>query len=228
MTLAARAEAVGRGRPELVDLSHPVWPGMPLWPGTPGPEFRDLAAIPSDGYAERQMVMSTHTGTHIDAPAHLLADGLSIDRIDIGRFFGPAVLVDVRSASPPSRGIGLDQLRSHAPRLADTDFLLLRTGWERFWGLPEYDEGFPVLDDEAACWLAGLGLKGVGLDCPSFDPADSHSYPVHRSLLSAGVLLIENMANLGALPVVAGFSLALFPLACRGADAAPVRAVALL
>ena len=210
----------------VIDLTHPIFPDMPVWPGTPSPECLPIASIPEDGFAEHSIRLSSHTGTHIDAPAHMIEGGASLDRLDPDRFFGSAVVVDAFAARDGII-IGRKLLEPFSEAIAAADFVLLHTGWARLWGQPAYDSGYPVLDDEAAGWLCGMVLKGVGIDAPSFDASGSNDYSVHRRLLRSGVLLVENLTNLHRLPS-SGCALAVFPLPVRGADACPVRAVALL
>ncbi|NTU52557.1 MAG: cyclase family protein [Chlorobiaceae bacterium] len=209
----------------LIDLSHPVDPGMPVWPGTPQPSFADISTIRRDGFAERQLCFSSHTGTHIDAASHIIEGGASLDRTSLDRFFGKGALVDLRDVGCPV--IDADLLQQSASLSDETEFLLLHTGWSRFWGSDAYNSGFPVLSAEAARWLAASGLKGIGIDAPSFDEAASHHYPVHRIVLEAGIILIENLTALHLLDHC-GFFLSVFPLSITGAEACPVRAVAIL
>jgi kynurenine formamidase len=210
---------------EVVDLSHSIGPAMPVWPGTPGPEFLKLSSVADDGYAEQSIRMSSHTGTHLDAPAHIIDGGASLDSFDPGSFFGRGACVGVPVAADGV--ISRELLAPLAESLGTIDFLLLHTGWSRFWGGPAYDRGYPVLDSGAADLLCSLTLKGIGIDAPSFDLPESRDYPVHLRLLSAGVLLVENMTDLHLLPSY-GFLLSVFPLRITGAEACPVRAVAML
>ncbi len=217
-----------RGLPgpfRIVDLSHPITPVMPVWPGTPAPELHPVATVAGDGYAENTIRLSTHTGTHLDAPSHIIEGGPSLECFEPCRFFGPGTLVDALES--PDGVIRRGTLERFVPQFEKSDFVLILTGWSRFWGQEGYDRGYPVLDEDAAGLLAGMPLKGVGLDCPSFDPPGSHDYPVHRRLLQAGILLVENMTNLDLLPA-SGFMISVLPLPLAGADASPVRAVAIL
>jgi arylformamidase len=211
----------------IVDLSHPVTASMPLWPGTPQPRFSDLHTIGRDGFAERWLQLSSHTGTHIDAPAHIIEGATTLERFDAERFFGEGLLLDLRELRHDT--ITLEALLEFRAQIGDAEFLLLHTGWSRFWGTEEYDRAYPVLSAEAAEWLAGLRLKGIGIDAPSFDTATSESYPVHRCLLGAGLVLIENLAALEQFGegCHSGFFLSILPLNITGAEACPVRAVAI-
>jgi kynurenine formamidase len=109
--------------------------------------------------------------------------------------------------------------------LADLDFVLLRTGWERHWGTPRYYRDWPWLEPALAERLAGAGLRGVGLDSPSVDPLDEGAS--HERLAAGGLINVENLANLDRLPD-GPFLFMAFPLRLQGAEASPVRAVALL
>lgn len=209
----------------VVDLSHAIEPGMPVWPGSEGPVSMPVATIARDGFAERRFHCSSHTGTHLDAPSHLFADGRSLDRYDAGSFIGKALVIDVAAES--GGVIGPDAVEPLLAELSRTEFLLLRTGWSRFWGSSAYDSGYPVLDAAAAARLADLPLRGIGIDCPSFDTPDSSGLPVHRRLLGSGLLLVENLTGLHLLPA-SGFIFSVLPLPIRDAEACPVRAVALL
>lgn len=210
----------------VVDLSQTIAPGMPVFPGTEPPRFEQGAAIASHGFAELRVSMFTHTGTHMDAPCHVLEGAPSLDQLPPERFVGPACMLDVRGLERVTRR----HLEARAQLLESCGFLLLRTGMEQHWGAPEYFGAFPCLDLEAATWLAGLGLSGVALDAISVnaisvDPLDAAGLDVHRILLGAGMVIVENCRNLARLPEQ-GFVFCAMPLPIQGADGSPVRAVA--
>ncbi|MBO4312068.1 MAG: cyclase family protein [Desulfovibrionaceae bacterium] len=205
------------------DLTHSLAPEISLYPGTPQPSFQPLASIERDGFRETSFWLTSHMGTHMDAPAHLLPEGTCLDDIPPERFCGSAFVADC-SALKPGKNLSLPLLK--AAYQEPLDFLLVHTGWDCFWGQPAYLKDYPTLEPEAAEWLAGLGLKGVGLDTISPDPLDSSTLPAHRLLLGAGTLLIENLCNLGPLCGRRLFFAAL-PLPLARADGAQVRAVAI-
>ena len=208
----------------VVDLSHPIRPDTPVYPGTAPVSLEPLTTVPEHGFAERLVTMASHTGTHMDAPAHLLPGGVTLDRVPPERFVGRACVLDLASSGPE---VPLPALLAQADRLVGSSMVLLRTGWDRHWGDPAYFRGFPVLSAESARWLAGRGVTAVGVDAISFDPLDVPDLPVHRLLLGAGVLLIENLTRLHDLPAV-GLTLCCLPLPLADADGAPCRAVAIL
>jgi kynurenine formamidase len=209
----------------IVDLTHTVSPDMPFYPGTEPPVFTRPCTLESHGFVEQKISLYSHTGTHMDAPAHILAGAPMLDDLDVCSFVGPAVVLDLRGLDRAA--VGLDDVKAHAKAIEGKDFVILFTGWGSRWGTDAYYEGFPSLTTEAAAWLAGFNLKGVGMDMISIDPPDTETYPVHRIFMEKNTLIIENLANLEQ---VAGqdFLFCCLPLKLKEADGAPVRAVAMI
>jgi kynurenine formamidase len=208
----------------VVDLSHTVEPGMPTYPGTPGPAIQPLASIAEQGYAEQLVTFSTHTGTHVDLPSHIIPDKVLPDVFTVEQFAGSGIALDVRGST--GELISVDMLMPYSALIKECDFLLLCSGWSSYWGTPDYFERYPVLTIDAARWLAGFRLKGLGVDMISVDEADSADFPVHKILLQKGIVLIENLAGLSSL-LHENFIFCCFPLKLAAAEASPVRAVAL-
>jgi kynurenine formamidase len=127
----------------------------------------------------------------------------------------------------PQENISKIYLKSFENSLKQAEFVIFNTGWSRYWGCPEYFSSFPVPDLEAAKYLSGFSLKGAGIDAISFDPVKSHSLPIHKELLSHGIVLIENLTNIENLPE-AGFIFCCFPLKIKDGDGSPVRAVGIV
>lgn len=209
----------------IVDLSHDLAPEMPLYPGTMAPRFKETATIDSDGYREKRISLCVHSGTHVDAPAHIIKGAATLDQLPVQTYWGQASLVDVSLTG--KLAITLDDLLLHADAIGRYPFLLLHTGWSRYWGSESYFSGFPALTPEAALFLVDAGVNGVGLDTPSADAMDARGLPIHHILLGAGMIVVENLTNLEGLPET-GFSFACLPLKIRDADGSPVRAVAIL
>jgi kynurenine formamidase len=196
---------------------------MPAYPGTESPAILSTSTLEKDGFAEKIIRLPSHTGTHIDAPAHLIKGGAALDSYPLENFRGIGRCVDLSDL--PNQEIGLTDLAHLSNLLVSTDFLLLNTGWGQRWGSKAYFEQHPVLSMEAAKWLTGFSLKAVGLDCSSADRFDSASFPIHKYLLGKGILIIENMARLDHLPA-GDFRFTCLPLKLAQADGAPVRAMA--
>ncbi len=211
------------GSLRIVDLTHVIQPGMPVYPGTEGPRFEETCSVECDGFAERLVSLTSHTGTHVDAPAHLFHGGQSLDECPPEAFVGAAMVLPVQASR-----ISVEQLLPFQERLRQSRFLLLQTGWDRLWGHPGYFTGFPVLEPEAARWLAGFeGLSGVGVDALSVDRVGETDLPTHRELLSRGLLIIENLTGLDRLGG-GEVELLCLPLKLAAADGAPARVLAIL
>ncbi len=210
---------------KVIDLTHFIDAEMPVFPGTPQPVITNEFTIEKDGYREKRFEMMGHTGTHIDAPAHGLADGITLDKFPAEHFYGNAVVVD---ASKVENGkIDLTYLMQYETDIDNSDFVLFRTDWCWYWGEDRYFDGFPVLTEDAANWLVSKNLKGVGFDCISADDINSVDYPVHKILLSENIVFIENLNNLYNLPQ-SGFIFSCLPLKVKDADGSPVRAVGIV
>jgi kynurenine formamidase len=209
----------------VVDVSHPLGPDSPPYPGSEPPTFRAAGRISEHGFAELRLGLCTHTGTHLDAPSHVLTHGPTLDRLPAGRFVGPGQVLDLRACQ--GRCIRVEDLAGLGAGPGPGGFVLLWTGMDAAFGRPEYFTAHPPLEPEAAQVLAGLGLSGVGLDAASPDRFDDAGLPIHRILLSGGLVLVENLTNLERLPA-SGFLFACLPLALEGGDGSPVRAVGLV
>jgi arylformamidase len=197
---------------------------MPSYPGTPGPEVHPFATIEEHGFAEQLLTFSSHVGTHVDLPSHILPEKFFPDVFSASQFAGSGMVIEVRCA--PGELISIEQLMPFCERIRASEFLLLCSGWSGYWGIPGYFEGYPVLSAAAARWLTGFALKGLGVDMISVDETGSVDLPIHNILLQHGMILIENLTGLSSL-LHHDFLFCCFPLKIAGAEASPVRAVAL-
>ena len=208
----------------VIDLSQPLCEGMPVYPGTPAPDFSTVATVKDSGYQVKKIAMNTHVGTHMDAPAHMLADGKTLDALPLEQFMGRAAVVDVRACAGGVIGVG--ELQAQKELLAQVDFVLFWTGWSRYWGREQYLRQYPLLTAEAANWLGKQSLKGIGVDAISFDGIDSEDFAIHQLLLAQELVLIENLTRLEE--VQNGAEFFALPLPLCEADGSPVRAFAAL
>ena len=208
----------------IIDLTHTITPEMPMYPGTTAPAMAPTGSLTRNGFRETQITLASHTGTHMDAPSHLLRDGATLDVLPASQFCGRASVLDVSGVTGGVITAGF--LRSHNCALLSADFVLFYTGWEKKWGTDAYyEDAFPVPDEEAARYLVSCGLKGVGTDALSVDTLRTKGFPVHRTLLDGGLVVIESLC----LKKVVGRKNFLFfalPLKFQNADGAPVRAIA--
>jgi len=207
----------------IIDLTHAIRAGMPAYPGTEPPQFLEACTIAQDGFAEKRITLFSHTGTHMDAPAHIIQGGATLDQLPIERFCGKACVVDVPPLS--RRTITMAMVKPLKNLLAEVDFVLFRSGWSDLWQDERYFKGYPVLTPKAAEWISGFGLKGLGVDMISVDREGSTLFPIHRILLGRNILIIENLTHLDALPRGI-FTFWCLPIKIKDGDGAPVRAVA--
>ena len=209
----------------VIDLTHTIKNDMPVYPGTEQPQLTTACTIEEAGYREMLLHMYSHTGTHMDAPRHILPEGCGLDQLPPSQFCGRAAVIDV-SHLGAGAVITADFLRQQNGYLRTADFALFYTGWEKKWGTEAFlSEAFPVPDEAAARYLVSCGLKGVGTDAISVDPLSGADYPAHKVLLGGGLVIVENLC----LKKVVGRKDVMFfalPLKYAGADGAPVRAIA--
>ena len=207
----------------VIDLTHTIREDMPVYPGTEPPRLTTACTVSQCGYRETLLHMYSHTGTHMDAPAHLFPAGATLDALPPARFAGTALVVPCAGAGAVLHMDLLAPVKDAADR---ADFLLFHTGWDRLWGQAAYFEGYPVPGEDVVDYLLSSGKKGVGLDTVSVDPVGDGALPIHRRLLGGGLVIVENLTNLAA----AGgepFTFCALPLHYEKADGAPVRAVGL-
>ena len=205
---------------KVYDLTHTIQNDMPVYPGTEQPKLTTACTIEAVGYRETLLHMFSHTGTHMDAPAHMLLDGAALDSYGADKFAGTAVVVDCREQA----AITLPLLQGYD--LNGVDFVLFCTGWDKKWGSPDYYAGFPCLTADAAAYLAALPLKGVGEDSISLDPCDSVDFPNHITLLGADFVNTENLTGLDAL-IGRRFTFVTLPLKFENSDGCSCRAIAM-
>lgn len=199
------------------DITYPLKPGMATWLGDPAMQLQPLLTLAcGNGVNTSLITLGSHTGTHVDAPAHILPGRQTTEFLPLEVLLGPAVVIDCRGCSLVSAA----DLQPLIP--AGCRRLLIKT----LVGLANQpDTIFPYspLTCDAANWLIDQQVLLVGLSSPSVDAYDSVDLPVHRILLQAGIVIVERLALEG---VPSGqYQLYCLPLPLVGADGAPVRAV---
>jgi kynurenine formamidase len=199
-----------------IDLTHRFTPDMPVYPGDPPARLEQIARIGEDEYNMYRLCCGMHVGTHVDAPLHMVAGGKFLCDMPVTRFFGRGRLIDARGRGTVSP----DLLKAADVRAGD--IVLILTGWYHRFGDDTYYADFPELSPDFAQQLVKIGIGIVGLDTPS---PDRSPFVVHKILLSAEVLIIENLTNLEALLGVGEFDVVALPanLQC---EAAPIRVIA--
>ncbi len=198
----------------LIDISQPLHSGLPVWPGDPPVVIVRLG----DEYpAVSRINLGTHVGTHVDPPAHFIAGATTADQLPLDVLVGSAWLAHISGKGP----LTSTKLESAAIP-AETVRLLLRTD-NSARSTTTFDPDFVALAPDAAQWLLARQIRLVGIDAPSIEPFDSPGEPVHRLLLTAGVVIVEGLLLTDVGP--GAFELICLPLSIRDGDGAPARAV---
>jgi len=198
---------------------------MPVYPGTDGPIFEQAGVLERDGYEEKRIIIHTHNGTHVDAPRHLIKGGMCLDEFQMEAFMGRGVVLDFSGFDNGT--ISGSDLLEREYSIIGNEFVLLYTGWDKYWGSEQYYHGYPVLSPEAVDYLLdNFQLKGVGGDFISMD-APGRQLKNHTAFLGKGILIVENLMNLHLL-LNRPFSFICLPLKLEDSDGAPARAAAVL
>lgn len=224
--------------PRIIDLT------LPLDNGLRGVSIEPAKRLEKDGWNATTLHLYSHCGTHMDAPIHFGASGPTIDQIPLDQCMGPAWVVDPCCDVPALGDLGRayeeNALRHYERaliRVADLgqtvdkiragDSLLLRTGWSRRVGDPSYRDQLPRVSLELAEWCAAKGIRILGVEPPSVADVNNAEEltAVHQVLLTAGVIIVEGLANLDQIRREKVTFMA-FPLNVAGGDGSPVRAFA--
>ena len=244
----AAAQGLDLTRYRLVDLTHSFGPRTLYWPTSPSAFRLDQLAfgMTPGGYFYAAYAFSTpeHGGTHLDAPIHFAADGLTADRVPLERLVAPAVVLDVstKAAADPLYRLTRDDVlafeRQHG-RIPRGTIVLLRTGWSARWPdrLAYFGDAtpgdasklrFPSYGQGAAELLVReRGVAALGADVASIDYGPSTDFVVHRIAAAANVPGLENLTRLDELPPTGAIVIAL-PMKIEGGSGGPLRAIALV
>jgi arylformamidase len=207
-------------RRRVIDISVPIRPGMHSYPGDPAPAIESVRQIPRGDVCNLSLLtMGSHTGTHVDAPYHFLADGPRLGDVGLERMVGEAVVADLRGRA------AVDAASLRDVTLGAGDILLCLTDNSWRWEKAGFQEDFVYLTEDAAAHLVSVGAYAVGMDYLSIEKFGSSSFPVHHRLLGAGVFVIEGLDLRRVEP--GRYTLVCLPLKMPDLDGAPARAVLL-
>ncbi len=206
----------------LIDVSLPIAGDMLVWPGDPAAEVIPRVQISRGDPANvSELRIGTHTGTHVDPPVHFIEGADGIDRVPMDAMFGPAVVAHLPEANGPLGRAELDAVDLPA----ETQRLLLRTANSELWRRPRpipFPDSYACLSVEGATWVVERGLRLIGVDFLSVEERGAPGHPVHKMLLSNGVIIVEGL-DLGEVDA-GSYTLACFPLRIRDGDGGPARA----
>jgi arylformamidase len=218
------AGTVGRrptGPMRTIDISMPVRPGMPSFPGDPPVTVSPVRQlVRGDPYNLSTWSFGSHAGTHVDPPRHFSEQGAPTDELDLELLNGPCEVVDVDPRAPYVRAGDVDRVPARTTRV------LFRTGNSARWARnPRYFSDYVALAPEVARPLLDRGIRLVGIDALSIESDPGGRFPLHRSLLSEGAVILEGLWLAEARP--GPYELRCLPLRLADGDGAPCRAVLL-
>lgn len=210
---------------KVIDLTHTITENMPVYPGTEPPSFTPANSYEKDGFKETKISMFTHTGTHVDPPAHLYAGRTTLDAFPPGQFLGKALVIDVRHLSEGEK-ITMKEIEKYGGLAEKAEFLLFNLGWDKKWGTDAYFGDYPCVDEEVLAYIIDGNYKGIGFDVIGLDPIADENLTRHKKLFEkTEIINIENLMNLDKCPEGL-FMFACFPLKLEDCDGSPVRAMA--
>lgn len=210
---------------KVIDLTHTIRENMPVYPGTEPPRFLPANSYEADGFRETLLQMYTHTGTHMDPPAHLFPDRTTLDQFPPEQFIGKALVIDCRDLRE-GEAITMEKILPYGEKAARADFLLFNLGWDKFWGTDGYFGDYPCVDMEVLDFIMVGQYKGIGFDVIGLDPIADKNLTRHKKLFkSCDMVNIENLKNLDKCGSDL-FWFSCYPLNLENADGSPIRAVA--
>ena len=224
---------------KVVDLSAPLGPDTIMWPGAPAPAADVLVTIADNGYFARLLHVFEHSGTHFDAPCHMVEDSASVDEVPASSLVAPIRVIDISSeiGDDADALLSVESVKSHEAEFGPIpagSAVFLRTGWEdrntdqEAYAGPEGDLRFPGFGVESAQYLVDRGVVGLGIDTLGIDAGCAASFPVHKGVSHPrGVWHLENLTNLAALPKSGAWVVVGVPKLVGGSGC-PARVIALV
>ena len=211
---------------KIIDLTLTVSSKTPTFPGSPQPSFIPWENVKEDGYNLELLYMSTHTGTHMDAPHHFLEKGAKIHEISLEKLVSEVALIQSRKSGGESiTKIDIQKFEKKHGKIENFSSVIFYTGWQRNLQKKSYFTKNPGLSVSAAKYLALKKIGLVGIDSPSIDLGKDSKFSVHQIFAKKGILIVENLANLDKIKS-SKFHLVVLPLKLKNATGSPVRAIA--
>ena len=237
---AARALDAGLSAVTVVDLSAPLGPSTVMWPGAPAPAAEDVATFGAHGYFARLVHVFEHSGTHFDAPCHMVEETASVDQVAASTLVVPVRCIDIsrRIGDDPDGELLPEDVEAHEREhgaIPAGSAVFLRTGWEdragdqTAYAGAEGDLRFPGFGAQAARLLVeDRGVVGLGVDSLGIDPGAVVDFTVHKQISHPrGVWHLENLTNLRSLPAAGAWAVVGVPRVVGGSGF-PARVLALV
>ena len=211
---------------KILDLTLTISDKIPTFPGSPKPSYIPWENIKDSGYNLELLFLSSHTGTHLDAPYHFLEKGAKIHNISLKKLISNAVLITTRKKRNESiTKTDIQKFEKKHGKIEGFSSVIFWTGWQRNLQKKCYFTKNPGLSVSAAKYLASKKIGLVGIDSPSIDLGTDSKFSVHQIFAKKGMLIVENLANLEKIKS-SKFHLVVLPLKLKNATGSPVRAIA--
>jgi len=211
---------------KIIDLTLTISDKIPTFPGSPQPNFIPWENIKEDGYNLEVLFLSSHTGTHMDAPHHFLEKGAKIHEISLKKLVSEAALIQCRKNGGQSiTKTDIQKFEKNHRKIENFSSVIFYTDWQKNLQKKYYFTKNPGLSVSAAKYLTSKKISLVGIDSPSIDLGKDPKFSVHQVFAKKGVLIVENLANLDKIKSPT-FHLVVLPLKLKNATGSPVRAIA--
>jgi len=211
---------------KIIDLTLTVSDKIPTFPGSPQPSFIPWENVKEDGYNLELLFLSTHTGTHMDAPYHFLEKGAKIHEISLKKLVSEAILIKSKKKGGESiTKTDIQKFEKKRGKIASFSSVIFYTDWQRNLQKKYYFTKNPGMSVSAAKYLASKKINLVGIDSPSIDLGTDSKFSVHQIFAKNNILIVENLANLDKINSP-NFHLVIAPLKLKNATGSPVRALA--
>jgi kynurenine formamidase len=171
----------------FIDLTHRLNNDTPVYPGDAEIKISVADTIEQNGYLGHNLQLGSHSGTHIDAPAHMISGGKTLDKFGLEAFIGRGCYIFLNDGKFSLEAVQNADIKAN-------DVVIFDTQSSYHFKKPEYFTDYPVMNEEIAQYLVEKGVKMVGLDTCSAD--NLPDFPVHKILLNSDILIIENLTNI--------------------------------
>jgi arylformamidase len=204
---------------QLFDISVPVMNGGVVYPGNPEIHIEAQQDMARGGSSNVSLLsIGSHTGTHVDAPLHMIPDGAALDAIRVDALIGPALLIAFDDDV-----LAVTEAYLRGQPIAGHERVLIKTRNSRFIRERDFHPDYTYLAPDGAEYLVSLGVRLVGIDYLSIEQFHSGHHRTHKTLLSRGVVIVEGL-DLSE-PSPGTYELYCLPVLLAGIDGAPARAV---
>lgn len=221
---------------KIIDLTHTLSSEIPTWDGSCGFELEVKTdygdCTPPDIFRVQKITCNAGIGTHIDAPAHVILGGRTVENLGLEELITDCIVIDVSSEADENYVImpsAIEKFEKEYGEIKESSFVIFYTGWDKYWEDKTkyiHNYKFPSVDPTTAELLVKRNIAGLGTDTLSVDTG-KNGFPVHRIILGTNKYLVENIANAKSLPPL-GVKIVILPMKIKDGTEAPVRMIGLI